>query len=206
MNKQDREQQAQHLVALGLFDTPERQRATPLDENEVWKRARQIAAARSRITITTSTPHGRRNVQTFGIADPHAQGAEKWRIDTPRSRRQSAAFDRALRNRPPATPFDAVAAQMANQRTEPLGIGDTATLGAGTIHLAKGLDPSTAVLAFILDALISGNRNTVDLEDLKKVVPQTSPRINQLKQLSGDALRHAQQALYSQILERCTKF
>jgi hypothetical protein len=73
-----------------------------------------------------------------------------------------------------------------------------------TIHLARGVDLSASALEVILNALRSGRRPEVDLDDVKVVLSQLGSRIERLDGLPADTRRHAEQALYTEILKRCS--
>ena len=75
-------------------------------------------------------------------------------------------------------------------------------LGDKTIHLADGADVSPETLTVILDALRSDQRHKVDLTDLKCVISQLGSRNS--SSLSDEQRRHAEDALYPEILRRCT--
>jgi hypothetical protein len=60
------------------------------------------------------------------------------------------------------------------------------------------------VLAIILDALESQARHQIDLADIKMIVSQLGSRIAQLDTLTAEYRRHAEDALYTEILRRCT--
>jgi len=73
------------------------------------------------------------------------------------------------------------------------------------VDLGEGVTPLGFTLAVVLEALHRDGRRGVDLGDLKVVLSQLGSRITALDTLSDEQRRHAQPALYSEILKRCTK-
>jgi hypothetical protein len=162
------------------------------------------------ITVSVASRHGRTKLHTFirlpdqGARDESSAG---WVRATPRSHRQRAKFDRdqrALREAAAHHPGAAVLAagfQLApRQKTHP-----DAVLGSSRVDLGEGVTPLGFTLAVVLEALHSDGRRGVDLGDLKVVLSQLGSRITALDTLSEELRRHAQPALYSEILKRCTK-
>jgi len=144
------------------------------------------------ITVSTPTRHGRTNLHTFGKPVEEAP----WMLETHASRKQFK------QRRTPLSPFG-----VANWPPPPrrdLGTSLYGELGDKTIDLADGADVSPETLTVILDALRSDQRHKVDLTDLKCVVSQLGSRIAKLSSLSDEQRRHAEVALYSEILRRCT--
>lgn len=74
-----------------------------------------------------------------------------------------------------------------------------------TVQLARGFDLPATILAVILDALVSDSHHQIDLSDVKRIRSQLGRRIVQLKSLPADQRGHAEQALYREILTRCTR-
>jgi hypothetical protein len=77
-------------------------------------------------------------------------------------------------------------------------------LDSDTINLGDGLSPRGDTLSVVLEALCHGGRAEIDLGDLKKILSQLGSRITGLGGLPDEQRRHAEPALYAQILSRCT--
>jgi hypothetical protein len=143
--------------------------------------------------ITVST--GRTKLHTFGkpIEAPHLP----WFVETHASRKQFK------QRQTPQSPLG-VASWPPPPRRD-LGTPSSDELGDGTVHLADGVDVSAGTLAVVLDALRSDERHEVDLDDLKVVVSKHGSRIAQLDSLANEYRRLATAALYTKILECCTR-
>lgn len=155
------------------------------------------------ITVSVVSRHGRTKLHTF----LRTTDAGEWALVTPRSHRQRAQFDRdqrALRATAARHPDAAVLAAgfrpAPRQKTHP-----DAVLGSARVDLGEGVNPVGFTLAVVLEALHRDGRRGVDLGDLKVVLSQLGSRITALDTLSHELRRHAQPALYSEILKRCTK-
>jgi hypothetical protein len=72
------------------------------------------------------------------------------------------------------------------------------------VHLAESVDVPATMLAVILDALVSGTRHQINLDDVKKIVSQKGADIARLEALTAEQRRLAAPALYAEILRRCT--
>jgi hypothetical protein len=151
------------------------------------------------VTITAATRHGRTKLHTF-TADGDA-----WVYGTMPTRKQFEAHRREL-----AAGQDVV--ELWERRSlarhpdmgVPYGVGLAAPDSSEpAIHLARGVDVTHGTLAVILDALRSGERHEVDIHDIKVVVSQLGSEIARLFSLPSELRRHAEQALYTEIL-RCT--
>lgn len=94
----------------------------------------------------------------------------------------------------PANPVDLAAAGMLH------------TALGGVVHIASGVDIPGPALAVILDALASGGHHAVNLSDLTRVVSELGPVIVRTAAMDDDDERrqHAEVALYTEILRRCT--
>jgi hypothetical protein len=73
-----------------------------------------------------------------------------------------------------------------------------------TVNLAKGVDVAATALVVILEALVSGSRHQIDVDNVKVIVSELGSRIAQLGELSAEDRQHAEPALYTEILARCT--
>jgi len=165
------------------------------------------------ITVSVASRHGRTKLHTF-IRLPnniHRDGfSAGWGRATPRSHRQRAQFDReqrqltALATHHPEHDWLEMAAadfRPAPRRTnQPDGV-----LGRQREDLGEGVNPVGFTLAVVLEALHSDGRRGVDLGDLKVVFSQLGSRITALDTLSDEQRQHAESALYSEIVRRCTK-
>jgi hypothetical protein len=156
------------------------------------------------ILVSVETSHGRRKLHTF-YSEFDAKTGEhisRWILTTPPSHKQAADKRRRLASddvsqwRPALSP-------PARRET---GAKLREQLDPGTIvHLAPGVDVSIEMLTVVLDALHSASRNELDVEDLKVVVSQLGSLINRLDTVDEVHRRHATQALYAEILRRCTR-
>ena len=144
------------------------------------------------IVITESTRHGRAKRHTFVIFDAQASGPQRWRRKpAPMSFKK---LDRVHR-----------AGYGTNDRPIDIAEHGLATVPlAVTEHLADGVDVAAAVLAVILDALASQAHHQIDLADIKVIVSQLGSHITRLDALAAEQRRHAEAALYTEILRRCT--
>jgi len=153
------------------------------------------------VTVTAQTRRGRTKLHTFGIQSESEHLG--WFAETPASRKQ-------LKERivpglvlptswPPAPRREIGARYYA-----PIGTDSYGPVDEGPIHLAPGVDVPRRTLNVILNALRSADRTSVDLGDITTVVSQLGSRIGRLGSLDEVQRRHAEPALYSQILERCT--
>jgi hypothetical protein len=148
-------------------------------------------------TVTVTAKSGRRQpskIHTF----QNREG--RWHIMTPPSRRQIPALSRAL--------HPSVLARGATPPPDPQrGIGNPRmgdVLDSRRIDLGARLTARGDTLAVVLDALRESHRREVDREDLKHVLSQLGSRITQLQALAPEQRRHAEPALYSEIVRRCT--
>lgn len=162
-----------------------------------------------RVRISAHTRHGRTALHTFAsplrIDGKTTEAPSIWFVDDPPSHRQMPEFSRA---RHPAS----------NRQSDPQNLygpplrrpaGEAQVryevLETGRINLGGGCDPTGLTLAVVLNALRSGGRIEVDLADLKVVFSQLGSRITKLDGLPETQRRHAEAALYTEILRRCTK-
>jgi hypothetical protein len=147
------------------------------------------------ITVSTVTRHGRTNLHTFGklLEAQHL----RWFLETPPSRKQ------VKERLTPHSPFG-VQSWPPPPRRQVVGHDLYDELRDGPFHLFAGVDPSSATLAVVLNALRSGQRHEVDLGDIKLVLSQLGSDITRLNTLSGEQRQHAEAALYPKILQRCT--
>jgi hypothetical protein len=137
------------------------------------------------ITVSMRTQRGRTKLHTFALID--GQWVTQV-VATSRQLRAGWTFGRKPNSAPGAEPDD----QLPLSRT-----------GRSTIPLAPGVDPQARVLATILDALLSGSRHHVDLDDLKVVLSQLGSYITQFCSLAPEQHQDAEPALHAEILRRC---
>jgi hypothetical protein len=154
------------------------------------------------VVITESTRHGRAKRHTFARRFPEATGPGKWRPETPGSLKELDDLHRqgfGTQDKPmPVTAWGA-------QRQQSLGVPINKPLKPDTVvHLTDGVDLPAAVLAVVLEALVSQARHQIDLADIKVIVSQLGSRIAQLDTLTAEQRRLAESALYTEILGRCT--
>jgi hypothetical protein len=188
VERAQREKVARVLVDRGL--APKR-RSLIHEPGDTFDYACQLAANQEQIVISVATPHGRRKLYTFSNKDQ--QGA--WWPATPIGKLAS----------PTTGSFVDRYAAASKQRLHSPNPEPNDPLGAAkTVHLEDGFDPPASVLAFILDALHSDKRHDVDLDDIKVVVSQLGSKITKLSSLDDEQRRHAEPALYAEILRRCT--
>jgi hypothetical protein len=171
-----------------------------------------VANDADNITVSVASRHGRTKLHTFiRLPDPpRDKFMAGWGRATPRSHRQRAQFDRerrelnALAAQHPEHDWLAPAAAAfrpaPRQKNQPNEV-----LGQQRVDLGEGVNPVGFTLAVVLEALHSDGRRGVDLGDLKVVLSQLGSHITGLDTLSDEQRRHAQPALYSEILKRCTK-
>ncbi len=164
------------------------------------------------ITVSVASRHGRTQLHTFIRLPDHIprDGFNAgWGQATPRSHRQRAQFDRdqrrlnALAAHHPEHDWLAPAAAdfrpAPRQKTHP-----DAVLGSPRVDLGEGVNPVGFTLAVVLEALHRDGRRQLDLGDLKVVLSQLGSRITALDTLADEQRRHAEPALYSEIVRRCT--
>lgn len=148
------------------------------------------------VTVSTITRRGRTKLHTFSKLTE----AEHlpWFADTHASRKQFK------QRKSPLSPVGVVNWPPPPRRDLGTPVFDELPVD-GTIDLADGVDISVKTLTVVLDALRSGKRHEVDLADIKCVVSQLGSRITKLDGLGDQDRRHATDALYTEILKRCTK-
>jgi len=168
------------------------------------------------VSVSVASRHGRTKLHTFASA---SDAERRWRIATPASAKQYPSSSR-LSPPPRALPDRDTRRELRRQAHEEgrqwqppappppppnsLGYDYGELLGAKRVDLGAGVTPQGVTLAVILDALRSGQRTEVDLGDLNKVLSQIGSRITQLDALPDEQRRHAQTALFSEVLRRCT--
>ena len=161
------------------------------------------------ITVSVASRHGRTQLQPFIRLPDHIprDGFNAgWGQVNPRSHRQRAQFDRDQRALRAAAARHSDAAVLAagfrpapRQKTHP-----DAVLGSPRVDLGEGVNPVGFTLAVVLEALHRDGRRQLDLGDLKVVLSQLGSRITALDTLADEQRRHAEPALYSEIVRRCT--
>lgn len=160
------------------------------------------------ITVSVATVHGRRTVHNFAFDAPNGN----WWAWNPPSPEQIAEHLRGLKDSGYTREFDGhlVIYGRPDQHPQPRrpeGLGRTRPLNddyGSAVHLSDGVDLDAADLAVILDALRSDERHQVDIADMKRVVSQLGSRIARLGALDETLRGHAVNALYVEILRRCT--
>lgn len=127
-----------------------------------------------RVVVTEQTRHGRAKRHTF-VLDPFAEDEpEHWERET----------EKPIRAHGELVTF-----------TEPL---------RETVSLARGVDIPSSVLVVILEALVSDERHSIDLADIKVIVSQLGSRLTSLDTLTAEQRSRAVPALFAEILSRCT--
>lgn len=153
------------------------------------------------VTVTAQTRRGRTNLHTFGIQSEAEHLG--WFVETPASRKQLKERTMpglVLPTSWPPSPRREIGARYYG----PIGTGHYGPTDDGPIHLASGVDVPRRTLTVILDALRSGEKHEVDVRYINFVVSQLGSRIAQLDTLDSEQRRHAEGALYAEILRRCT--
>jgi hypothetical protein len=198
-----------------------------------WTDDGRLNTEGDQITISTATRHGRQKRHTF-YWGRNAEWVTVPVLSTKQKRERARwQSQQSPGNEPPTEPTPrtgiggSLIVEAAASPTEPwrrppprMPLGDrpyiSTTHGSAsssvnqrlrdytTVHLADGVDPSASALAVILNAVRSGRRREVDLHDVKVVLSQLGSRITRLEQLPADTRGHAEQALYTEILDRCT--
>ena len=154
------------------------------------------------ITVTVQTRHGRTNLHTFSI-QPEAEHLG-WFAESPASHKQlkeRTVPGLALPTSWPPPPRRDIGTRYG----APIGTRNYGPIDDPPIHLAAGVDVPRRALNVILDALRSDQRPRVDLADIKTVVSQLGSQIKKIDSLDDGQRRHAEAALYTLILGRCTK-
>ena len=154
------------------------------------------------ITVTVQTRHGRTDLHTFGIQSEAEHLG--WFVETPASRKQleeRTVPGLVLPTSWPPPPRR----EIGTRYYAPIGTRNYGPIDDGPIQLADGVDVPRRVLNVILGALRSGQRTRVDLADINTVVSQLGSRMKGLDSLDEDQRGHAEVALYTLILKRCTK-
>lgn len=173
------------------------------------------------VVVTTRGRHGTEKLHAFvRLSGPEASPV--WKLLTPPSRKQRTRYDQLRRQlidtTDPTTRVgdgtwtdddadDLIARQKRIHRALLPSSGEVDaydSLGAARLDLGAGVTPQGSTLAVILDALHAAGRTTLDRDDLKVVLSQLGSRITHLHTLPDEQRRHAQPALYSQIVARCT--
>jgi len=165
------------------------------------------------ITVSVASRHGRTKLHTFiRLPDdiPRDGFSAGWGRATPRSHRQRIKFEQehrqlnALAGHHPEHDWLTLAA--ADFRPTPRRTKQPdEVLGRQRVDLGEGVNPVGFTLAVVLDALHSDGRREVDLGDVKVVLSQLGSRITALDTLTDEQRQHAENALYSEIVRRCTK-
>lgn len=83
----------------------------------------------------------------------------------------------------------------SDYRSEPL---------PATVAVGSGVSVAAPSLRVVLDALASGGRHRIEVEDLKVILSQLGSRISHVGVLPAAQRRHAERALHTAILSRCT--
>jgi hypothetical protein len=166
------------------------------------------------VTITASTRHGRTKLHTFAFDESSRQ----WFSEAMPTRKQREERGRFVHEHP-APPvnhpepdkydksIDRQISRLMARRPElgvPYGVSLQAPETEPTIHLARGVDIAADTLSVILDALHSDGRHEVDIRDIKMVVSQVGSDIARLDSVPSELRQHAEKALYTEILRRCT--
>ncbi|MGF2945830.1 hypothetical protein [Mycobacterium sp. Lab-001] len=146
--------------------------------------------------------HGRRKLHSFAPAFPEVDGPGKWRPETPLTLKQFDEAHRVAGGTKTSPILDLT--PLHAQREGALGLSTDEPLSKKSVHLAAGVDLSGTTLAVILEALESAEQFTVDIDDIKGVVSQLGHRIACFTSLDDDGRRHAERALYAEIVRRCT--
>lgn len=157
------------------------------------------------VTVTEQARRGRKKLLTFqrmsgatgswvAIAPPQSFGEIK-RHGRPATITQGAAIYVLGERFPVETP-------PPTDRRGPVAAGTE--LVSGAVPLTDDFRPPAAVLSTVLDALASDERMVADVGDLKAVVSELSPMIKKFRHMPVAARRHAQAALYTEILRRCS--
>ncbi len=159
-------------------------------------------------TVVVSSP-GAGHLHTF-VRFVRAENPAEWATATPPSHKQRAEHAQRRREETAAVVREMTALE------QPRAIFATpmptrwhadsygAVLGAEPINLGRGMAPRGDTLAVVLEALHRGGRTEVDLGDLKVILSQLGSHITRLGGLSDEQRRHAEPALYAEILRRCT--
>ncbi|MDN4520316.1 hypothetical protein JN086_14155 [Mycolicibacterium austroafricanum] len=159
----------------GALAARERRARAKLRQASKWD-AQGERADGYRVAVTAPGHRGRRKFATFAWSEENSQ----WQLVTETIRDQL---------HPNAT------------REETLSIG--APLPT-SMDLARGVSVSALVLTTILDALVTDNLHEIDLADLTLIVSQCGSYIRRLGGLPPAERQPAEQALYMEILARCT--
>lgn len=114
----------------------------------------------------------------------------EWRADP------KAAYLRTARNLAPAVDFDELLP--SPRRRVPV---ETWIVAGDRVSLAADFQPPARIFTPILDALFSGGRPEVDMDELKDVVREL---VGQLNRLANHMAGHGDRELYSMILQRCS--
>jgi hypothetical protein len=146
------------------------------------------------ITVSTTSRHGRTKLHTFGkLLEAEHLG---WSVETHASRKEVA--QRRI-------PGVALPSPWPPPPRRDIGTAYYQPLSRhATLALTENFDIPEAMLQVILDALRRGDKHEVELCDLKTVRSQLGSRIRKLDTLGTEQRRHAEAALYNEILRRCT--
>jgi hypothetical protein len=144
------------------------------------------------IVISTASRNGKWRLKLHSF---YWSRYNEWVVVPTLTTKQKRAYGRT-QSRP--SPGDGVRFPLGDQHYDRLRDYTT------PVHLADGIDPSASALEVMLNALRSGQRPEVDLADLKAVVWELGGYIKKLDGLPADTRQHAEQALYTEVLDRCT--
>lgn len=159
--------------------------------------------------VSTVRGKGRDPLHTF-VRFVRGDNPAEWATATPASHKQRAEYGQRRREETAAVLREmtdleqprAIFAAPAPTRWHADSYGRV--LDSEHISLGEGISPRGDTLAVVLEALHHGCRTEVDLGDLKVILSQLGSHITRLGGLSDEQRRHAEPALYAEILRRCT--
>ena len=154
------------------------------------------------ITVTAQTRRGRTSLHTFSIQSEAEHLG--WFVEMPASHGQLKERTVPGGTLPTAWP-PPPRRDIGTRYYAPIGTRNYGPINDPPIDLGPGVDIPRRALNVILDALRSDQRTVVDLADLKAVVSQFGSRMKRLDSLPEDQRGHAEAALYTLVLGRCTK-
>jgi len=163
-----------------------------------------------RVVVSVQSDGRRTRLHTF-ISPPAGQypGYNRWALATPLSRKQAEKYDADLAELhsraeqiPALMPLAEGARPQVRRKAGDLHYGET--LGDKRVSLGYGVSAQGWTLGVIFEALRSAGRSEVDLRDIKTVLSQLGKSITRFNELPVEQWRHAEPALYAEIVRRCT--